>query len=240
MAAMSGSDPTASVVVPTYREADNLRPLTERLFAATRQAGLATELIFADDASQDGSAEVVAELAAAYPVRIIVRNGPRGLAPAVLEGFEHATGEVLVVMDADLQHPPEKVPELVDCITSGQGDFVIGSRFAGGSIDQDWSLFRRLNSKVATLLARPLTSIRDPMSGFFALHCDTWRNAAKLDPVGYKIGLELLVKGCCRKVVEVPITFATRQAGESKLSFAEQLRYLRHLLRLYRFKAFGG
>jgi dolichol-phosphate mannosyltransferase len=132
------------------------------------------------------------------------------------------------------------VPELVACVTSGRADFAVGSRFAGGSVDQDWSLFRRLNSKVATLLARPLTSIRDPMSGFFALRRDTWRNAARLDPVGYKIGLELLVKARCRKVVEVPITFATRQAGESKLSFAEQLRYVRHLLRLYRFKLFAG
>jgi dolichol-phosphate mannosyltransferase len=237
---VSLADPAVSVVVPTFREASNLRPLTERLFAATRAAGLEAELIFADDDSGDGSVELVGELAGQYPVRIIVRTGPRGLAPAVLEGFEHARGQVLVVMDADLQHPPEKVPELVECITTGRADFAMGSRFAGGRVDQDWSLFRRLNSKVATLLARPLTRIRDPMSGFFALHRDTWRHAAKLDPVGYKIGLELLVKARCKRAVEVPITFATRHAGQSKLSFAEQLRYLRHLLRLYRFKLLGS
>jgi dolichol-phosphate mannosyltransferase len=183
---------------------------------------------------------LVGELAGEYPVRIIVRTGPRGLAPAVLEGFEHARGQVLVVMDADLQHPPEKVPELVECITTGRADFAVGSRFAGGRVDQDWSLSRRLNSKVATLLARPLTRIRDPMSGFFALHCDSLRHAAKLDPVGYKIGLELLVKARCKRAVEIPITFATRHAGQSKLSLTEQLRYLRHLLRLYRFKLLGG
>ena len=236
MVRMPAAQPAVSVVVPTYREAGNLPALTRRLFAATRAADLKAELIFADDDSQDGSVELVEALAADYPVRIIVRSGPRGLAPAVLEGFEQATGDVLVVMDADLQHPPEKVPELVECITSGRADFAIGSRFAGGSVDQNWSLFRRLNSKVATLLARPLTPVRDPMSGFFALGRDTWRHAARLDPVGYKIGLELLVKARCRRVVEVPIAFATRQAGQSKLRLAEQLRYLGHLLRLYRFK----
>ncbi len=233
---MPDAAPLVSVVVPTFREAANLRPLTERLFAATRSAGLEAELIFADDDSRDGSVEVVEALSADYPVRILVRAGPRGLAPAVLDGFGLAGGQVLVVMDADLQHPPEKVPDLVECITSGRADFAIGSRFAGGRVDRDWPWARRINSKVASLLARPLTRVRDPMSGFFALHRDTWRQAAPLDPVGYKIGLELLVKARCRRVVEVPITFAARHAGQSKLGLREQLRYLRHLLRLYRFR----
>ena len=236
---MSSTGPSVSVVVPAYREADNLRVLTERVFAALEGAGLGGELIVVDDDSQDGSVEAVEELASRFDVRIIVRTQERGLASAVLRGFEDARGDVLVVMDADLQHPPEKIPELVESITSGRGDFAVGSRYAGGEIQRDWPLFRRLNSWVATLLARPLTSVRDPMSGFFALHRETWRRAAKLDPIGYKIGLELIVKARCRRCVEVPIVFGDRAGGESKLNFAEQLRYLRHLLRLYRFRIFS-
>ncbi len=240
MARVSSTSVNVSVVVPAYREADNLRPLTERVFAATRQAGLEAELIVVDDDSRDGSVEVVESLAADHPVRIIVRRGERGLATAVLRGFDEANGDILVVMDADLQHPPEKVPELVECIASGQAEFVIGSRYVGeGRIDKDWPLVRRLNSQVATLLARPLTSVRDPMSGFFALHRDTWRRAAPLNPLGYKIALELMVKARCSPCAEVPIVFGDRAAGESKLSLAEQLRYLRHLLRLYAFRLFS-
>ena len=235
---MSSTSPSVSVVVPAYGEAANLRSLTERVFAATQQAGLDAELIIVDDDSRDGSVEAVEELSGRFEVRIIVRTDERGLASAVLRGFAEARGEVLVVMDADLQHPPEKIPELVECITSGQADFAVGSRYAGGDIDRDWPLFRRLNSWVATLLARPLTSVRDSMSGFFALQRDTWKRAARLDPIGYKIGLELMVKARCRRCVEVPIVFGDRAGGESKLTLGEQLRYLRHLMRLYRFRLF--
>ncbi|MHC4610440.1 MAG: polyprenol monophosphomannose synthase [Planctomycetota bacterium] len=245
MPMVSTARPSVSVIVPAYREAPNLRPLTERVFAATRQADLEAELIIVDDNSQDGSVDVVDELADRYPVRIIVRIHERGLSSAVLCGFDESAGEVLVVMDADLQHPPEKIPELVECITADRGDFAVGSRYAGqGSVDRDWPLLRRLNSTAATLLARPLTAVRDPMSGFFALHRDTWRRAAgrggaaALDPIGYKIGLELIVKARCRRCIEIPIVFADRAAGQSKLTFAEQLRYLRHLLRLYSFRFF--
>ena len=237
MASVSTARPSVSVIVPAYREALNLRQLTERAFAALDQAGLDAELVIVDDDSQDGSVEIVKELALRFPVRIIVRTDRRGLSSAVLRGFEEAVGEVFVVMDADLQHPPEKIPELAECITSGRADFAVGSRYTDrGSMDRGWPLLRRLNSRVATLLARPLTQVRDPMSGFFALHRDTWRRAPRPDPIGYKIGLELIVKARCRRCLEVPITFADRAAGQSKLTFAEQLRYLRHLLRLYRFR----
>ncbi len=231
-------EPSVSIIVPAFHEAQNLAALTRRVFAAVDSAGIEAELIVMDDRSGDGSVEIVRQLAGEFPVQIIERDGPRGLAPAVLDGFEHARGVTLLVMDADLQHPPEKIPELVACLTSGEADFVIGSRYADGSIEGKWSIFRQFNSRFATWLAKPLTSVRDPMSGFFALHRTTWKNAARLDPIGYKIGLELLVKGRCRKPVEVPISFGARHAGESKLTLSEQLRYLRHLLRLYRFRLF--
>ncbi|MCH7814027.1 MAG: glycosyltransferase, partial [Planctomycetes bacterium] len=184
--------------------------------------------------------EAVEELARRYRVRIVVRTGQRGLSSAVLRGFEESAGGVLVVMDADLQHPPECIPELVACITEDRADFVIGSRYVGlGAVDGDWPWHRRINSGVATWLARPLTKVRDPMSGFFALARETWQGAARLNPVGYKIGLELMVKARCRRCLEVPIAFADRHKGASKLTLGQQLRYLQHLLRLYRFRLIG-
>lgn len=228
--------PKASIVVPAYREAGNLRPLTERLFAATRKAGIDAELIVVDDDSQDGSVQIIDALAAQYPVRIIVRTDQRGLATAVLTGFEHARHDIFVVMDADLQHPPELVPELIEQIASRDCEFVLATRYAGGVIPQDWPWHRRLASAVATRLAKPLAPLSDPMSGFFALRRQTWRRAVDhLSPLGYKIGLELCVKARCTRIAEVPFTFALRHEGESKFGFREQCQYGRHLMRLYRF-----
>jgi dolichol-phosphate mannosyltransferase len=143
-------------------------------------------------------------------------------------------------MDADLSHPPGKIPELVAALHEPDVDFVIGSRYVpGASTDETWGWFRWLNSKVATLLARPFTTSSDPMAGFFALRRTTFDAAAPLDPIGYKIGLELIVKCGCEHVREVPIHFADRKLGESKLTFREQINYLRHLRRLANHK-FGG
>jgi len=226
-----------SVVVPAYREAPNIPPLTERLFAAMHAAGVTGELIIVDDNSQDGSEEKVAELAGQYPVRIIVRTQERGLSSAVLAGFAAARHDILICMDADLQHPPEAVPQMASILAEQEADFVLGSRYVDqGTIVGDWSLTRRLNAFGARLLARPLTRLRDPMSGFFGVRRSTYENAAHLDPIGYKIGLEMLVKGRCARSTEIPIAFAQRTAGQSKLSLTEQLRYLRHLMRLYRFR----
>jgi len=116
-------------------------------------------------------------------------------------------------------------------------DFVLGSRYvSGGTTAEGWGLFRFLNSKVATYLARPLTHVSDPMSGFFALPRAVFTRAENPSPLGYKIGLELLVRCRCRNVREVPIHFANREHGESKLTLQQQMLYLRHLARLYRFR----
>jgi dolichol-phosphate mannosyltransferase len=228
---------SVSVIVPTYREAENLPVLVPRIAAALRQAGLTGEILIIDDNSPDATAQVCARLAEEHPVRLAVRTEERGLSSAVLHGMSLARGDVLVVMDADLSHPPEQVPDLVNALGEEGVDFVIGSRYvAGGKTAEGWGLLRWLNSKGATLLARPLTAAADPMAGFFALRRATLEAAASLDPVGYKIGLELIVKCGCKKVREVPIAFANRLHGESKLSLKEQVNYLRHLKRLYEFK----
>ncbi len=231
-----------SVIVPTFREAENLAVLIPRLQQVFTDANVAGEVIVVDDNSPDDTVNVVQGLSQAYPVRLIVRQHERGLSSAVIAGMRAAVGDVLLCMDADLSHPPEDVPRLfrqVTANTSGRlSDFVIGSRYVpGGSTESGWGLGRWLNSKVATWLAWPLASVRDPMAGFFALPREAFLRAAEhLDPIGYKIGLELLVKTKAQTVTEVPIEFKNRLHGESKLSLREQLNYLRHLARLYRFR----
>src|SRR6185295_17131879 len=155
---------------------------------------------------------------------------------AVLDGLRRARGEILVCMDADLSHPAEMLPRMVDKLAAG-ADFVLGSRYApGGTTSHDWGFLRWLNSRVATLMARPLTAVSDPMSGFFALRRATFESGEAFNPVGYKIGLELIVKCRCERVVEVPIHFEDRRYGKSKLTLRQQLLYLQHLRRLYIFK----
>ncbi len=230
--------PSVSVVVPTYYEAENIPLLVDRLDAVRRGSRLRMELLIVDDNSQDGTPRVVEGLGKDW-VRLIVRTRDKGLSRAVVEGIGAAANEVVVVMDADLSHPPEKIPEMLDRLEGG-ADFVIGSRYVkGGTQDTEWGFFRWLNSKVATLLSRPFTRVKDPMSGFFAFRKEFLQRAAPLNPVGYKIGLELIVKGGFERVEEIPIHFSQRKFGESKLSLKEQLLYLRHLGRLFAFKFFG-
>jgi dolichol-phosphate mannosyltransferase len=223
-----------SVIVPTYREAANLPLLVPRIARSLADAGLQGEILIVDDNSQDGTESICKELAALYPVQLVVRMNERGLASAVLHGMRLARGEIFVVMDADLSHPPEKIPELVATLASENTDFVIGSRYvAGGATADDWGVLRWLNSKIATLLARPLTAARDPLAGFFAIRRTTFEAAAPLHPLGSKIGLELMVKCGCRSVKEVPITFENRTQGQSKLTLKEQIQFVLHLIRLY-------
>jgi dolichol-phosphate mannosyltransferase len=227
-----------SIIIPTYCEAENLAVLVPRIQAVTRAAGLESEIIIVDDNSPDATREVVETLQCSPQVRLIVREHERGLASAVVAGMAQAAGRVLLVMDADLSHPPGRIPALVQALDDAEVDFVIGSRYvAGGETFQGWGLYRTLNSRCATWLARPLTAAKDPLAGFFALRrCAFDAARDRLDPIGYKIGLELLVKCGCRRVVEVPIVFHDRLHGASKLSLREQLNYLRHVGRLLQYR----
>ncbi len=235
-ATATGLAPLVSVVVPTYREAANIPLLVPRVSSALREAGLEHEIVIVDDNSRDGSEEAVAELSRNLPVRILVRRHERGLATAVLYGLREARGRVLVSMDADLSHPPEAVPRLARAIIDG-ADFAMGSRYIpGASIDEAWTMFRWLNSKVALMMAKPLTPASDSGAGFFAISRAVLDAADPLDPVGYKVALELLVKAPIREMVEVPIHFADRKHGQSKLSLKQQVLYLRHLARLAKYR----
>jgi dolichol-phosphate mannosyltransferase len=233
-----------SVIIPTLNEGENLPILLPQIGAAL--AGRAYEVIIVDDGSRDNTPGVCAELAKQFPLELIVRPAPKdGLSGAILLGMSRAKGEFFVVMDGDLQHPPGRIPDLLAPLAPRRGeatgfpappaDFVIGSRYIpGGSTAEKWGLGRRINSWVATQLARPFAGpVHDPMSGFFALRRESYAAARRLTPLGYKIGLELMCKCRVRHVAEIPIHFALRQHGQSKLTLAQQVKYLEHLSRLY-------
>lgn len=227
--------PHLSIVVPTYKEVENIPHLVARIEQLRAELPNPIDVWFMDDDSKDGSAELVQGLNKDW-VKLVTRTTDRGLSAAVLDGLRRARGDVFVVMDADLSHPVEAIPKMLEELEAG-ADFVLGSRFtSGGTTDDDWGLFRWLNSKVATLLALPLVAVDDPMSGFFMLRRSTFEKGSEYSPVGYKIGLELLVKCRCKRPVEVPIHFQDRQYGKSKLTLTEQLRYLQHVRRLYMFR----
>lgn len=228
-----------SIIVPAYKEAANIPPLVERVFKALGPGKQAkAELIIVDDNSGDGSEEAVQKLAKkGYPVRIIVRKTERGLSSAVIRGFLEAKGEVLICMDADLQHPPESVPDMIKSMQKKQ--FSIGTRYAGGKMqaDENWAWYRRVISKGARLLARPLTPLSDPMTGFFSIRKDLFlEHLGQINPVGFKIALELFVKCNIQEHSEVPIAFGVRTAGSSKLSGKVMLYYVKHLRDLYYFR----
>ena len=222
-----------SIITPTLREAKNLAALVERIKAALPERPW--ELIIVDDDSDDGTEKIAAELSRTLPVRLHNRRGDTpDLSLAVLDGIDASRHNRIVVMDADGSHRPEDIPALLDRLGKSC-DMVIGSRYIGpGGITENWTFGCRLNSRIATELALPLTPrCHDPLSGFFAVDQRALPDRNTLDPIGYKIALELIVKGGLR-VEEVPIRFETRAEGKSKLGWRQRLDYLRHLGRLYR------
>jgi dolichol-phosphate mannosyltransferase len=231
--------PVIDVIVPAYQEAENIKPLIERISQVREQQSMNINVFIVDDNSQDGTEQAVADIALDW-VKLLVRKTDRGLSSAVLAGLAEGTGDIVLVMDADLSHPAEAIPSMVAELQAG-ADFVVGSRYVeGGSTDDNWGFYRWLNSQIATLLARPFVKIKDPMSGFFAMPRRQFSQAKDLNPIGYKIGLELIVKCACKRVVEVPIHFTDRVRGESKLTLIEQLKYVQHVRRLFLYKYAGS
>ncbi|UCD31555.1 MAG: polyprenol monophosphomannose synthase [Desulfobacterales bacterium] len=231
------SDPTLSVITPTLREAANIPFFAKEISSALDPVIPRWELIIVDDNSQDGTVETCGRLQhKGLPIRLMVRKDKQGLATAVLDGFKMARAKILVVMDADLSHRGEDILKLYEAICTG-AEFAIGSRYiTGGSTDDKWTVYRFINSKIASLLARPLVDVSDPMSGFFAVSRPLLRKSESLSPVGYKIGLEIIVKCKPHPIKEVPIHFRTRVRGKSKLTLKQQLLYIFHLYNLYRFE----
>ena len=208
-----------AVVIPTLGEAGNLPTLLERLTSTLDPLHLAFELIVVDDDSRDGTEQIVQAAAQHDPrIRLLVRKGVRGLAGAVTYGWQHSDAAILGVMDADLQHPPELLPDLWRAIQMG-ADLAIASRYAPRGNRPNWNRFRHLISHLAIWTTWPLqrTGIRvhDPMSGFFLVRREVI-TGLDLQPQGFKILLEILVRGNVHAVKEVPFTFGHREAGRSK------------------------
>ena len=220
-----------SIILPTYNEADNIKLIVPQLSKVLNDNNIQGEIIVVDDNSPDGTAHIALELAERYPVRIHVRTNERGLSKAVMKGFELAEGDICVVMDADLSHPLEKIPAMIKPILEGKCDATVGSRNIIGGGYKSWPLPRKIMSKGAGLLAKIVTTLSDPTSGFMAIRKNVI-DGIKLDPLGWKIVLEVIVKTNPR-VLEIPIIFSDRKEGESKLGFRAQIDYIHHLWRLY-------
>ena len=229
------SDYDVSVVIPTYNEAGGIEKLIARLTQVFSDSGIAGEIVIVDDNSPDGTGALVDSLAGRYPVRSVHRAGKLGLSSAVIDGWKTCTSKVLGVMDADFSHDPAIVPALVGAIQSGECELAIGSRYVPGGGITNWPWRRRVTSSVAISLARPLTHVRDITSGFFFCKREVIEGVA-LDPIGFKIGLEVIVKGKYKKAKEVPYVFTDRAHGSSKLNSGEIFNYLKQLRKIY----FGG
>jgi len=220
------------MIVPTYNERDRLAELTSALFDAVEGAGLVLELVIVDDQSPDGTGALADELARTRRMQVIHRPGKLGLGSAVVNGFAVASAEVVGVMDADFSHPPAFVPKMYAAFLASGADMLVASRYVPGGSTPGWPLRRRLLSRLACLLARPLSPIRDATSGFFLIRRSVARGVT-LHAGGFKIALELLVRARPASLVEMPYRFDDRQQGESKMTFREGTGYLVQLKNLY-------
>jgi dolichol-phosphate mannosyltransferase len=184
------------------------------------------ELLLVDAHSTDGTRDAIRSIAINQRVRLIEQD-PKdvGLAAAVMTGAREAGGEFLLVMDADLSHPPERISDLLAPLVAGTADLVIGSRYVTGGSTPGWPLWRRTLSRTASLLAYPLTGVHDSMCGFFAIGRHRLIEIAPAAP-GFKIVFEVLVKERTNlRVVEVPIAFCDRVRGQSKMSFGVAAKF---------------
>ena len=227
---------SVAVVVPTYNERDRLADLVSAIFAAYASERVDGELVIVDDNSPDGTGALADELATRHRITVVHRAGKLGLGTAVIEGFAAASAPIVGVIDADLSHPPELLPRMLAVMQSQSADFVVGSRYIEGGGTRNWGLGRLWMSRVACAMARRLTPVRDATSGFFLVRRDLAREV-RISAGGFKICLELLVRGRPSLVVEVPYVFVGRTAGESKMNLKEATGYLEQLRELRRFLA---
>lgn len=226
-----------SLVIPTYKERDNIKNIVSILSQLLNESIPGNyELIVVDDDSPDRTWEIAQSLIEEYPqLRVMRRQQERGLSSAVIRGWQAATGSVLGVIDGDLQHPPEVLMQLLRSIEQG-ADLALASRHVEGGGVSSWSVVRRLLSRGAQLLGLVilpgvLGRVTDPMSGYFMVRRSAIANAT-LNPVGYKILLEVIGRGKVDQVAEVGYVFRERKEGESKVTWKQYIDYIHHLVRL--------
>lgn len=227
------------IIVPTYNEVLNIRPLIEQLQGQFSRLAHDMHILVVDDNSPDGTAAVVKELQRQFPNVHLIQGEKAGLGAAYIRGMTHAMGslgaEAVFEMDADFSHKPEDVPRLIAALDAG-ADFVIGSRYVrGGSIPKEWGLRRRLNSKGGNFVARHVAGIygvRDLTAGFRAIRTSLLSriSLADLKVQGYAFQVALLYEAKLRgaKIVEVPVDFIDRTAGVSKLGLSDIIEFIIH------------
>lgn len=228
---------TLALVLPTFQELATISKVIERAVQALDSLHIDYEVIVVDDGSKDGTAELVRSLLPAIPqLRLVERFGERGLSGAILDGWASASSTIVGVIDADLQHPPELLPELWMAMENG-ADIAVASRYALGATTGRWRWLRRRISSFAVQLCKPLQRrnlmVKDPMSGFFMTRRSVVRELPPLQRSGFKLLLEILVRGPVKKVQEVPFCFGLRQGGQSKAGISVLGDYLLLLVRLY-------
>jgi dolichol-phosphate mannosyltransferase len=234
----SSHAPDLSIVIPTYNESGRLADVVRRTFDVLARAGLAGEIVVVDDNSPDGTGALADQLAMRHRLTVVHRPGKLGLGTAVVDGFAVASAPIVGVMDGDLSHPPEVLPRLFDALRTTGADFAIGSRYVDGGGTVNWALGRRFLSRLACVLARTITPVRDATSGYFLIRREV-AGGVRIAHGGFKICLELLVCGRARSVVEVPYVFAGRDVGESKMNVREALGYFAQLHDLWRYRYLG-
>lgn len=222
-----------SIVIPTYNEAGGIERLIHAVNDVFAQHALDGELIVVDDNSPDGTGEIVDRLAQTFPVRCLHRPGKLGLSSGVIDGWKIARpeSEALGAMDADFSHDISILPDMVRALEKGYG-LAVGSRYVKGGGITNWPKRRIITSKVACMLAQPLTRVKDITSGYFLVRRQALEDV-DLDPIGFKIGLEVIAKAHYGTVLEVPYVFTDRLVGESKLNQKEIVNYLKQLRKLY-------
>jgi dolichol-phosphate mannosyltransferase len=226
-----------SLVIPTYNEGDNIQEIVKILSQLLDSIiPEEYELIVVDDNSPDGTWKLAQELTLEYPqLKVMRRERERGLSTAVIRGWQVARGEVLGVIDADLQHPPEVLLQLWQEMHRG-ADLAVASRHVEGGGVSEWSIIRRFLSRGAQMigliiLPEAIARLSDPMSGYFMVRRDAIVGKS-LSPVGYKILIEVTARGRIRWIGEVGYVFRERQAGASKVTWKQYIEYIQHLLRL--------
>lgn len=215
-----------TIIIPTLNEAENVRPLLSRLSDIAQVFNLHPEILFVDDGSTDGTCSEILTYDGKLKVSLLERRDEKGLAGAVILGAKMARHDSLVVMDCDLSHPPESIPQLIAPVLAGDYDMVIGSRYHKDGRITGWPLQRKAASRIATLPAQLLTGIQDPLSGFFSIKRE-YLTGISSNQHGFKIGLEVLrLFGNRIRTMEVPIHFTDRSSGESKMNRGVILNYL--------------
>jgi dolichol-phosphate mannosyltransferase len=230
-----------SIVVPTYNEAGGIERLISTLSDVFARNALDGEIIVVDDNSPDGTGAIVDRLAQQYPVRCLHRPGKMGLSSGVIDGWRFARpdSEILGAMDADFSHDPEVIPTMIRALERDGYELAVGSRYVKGGGITNWPWRRKITSRVAIALAQPLTPLKDITSGYFLVKRSAV-DGVTLDPIGFKIGLEVIAKAHYKRAIEVPYVFTDRIAGTSKLNQGEIVNYLKQLWRIYGARMRGG